>query len=156
MAQGDGDRDRIDGLVDGARRSRLRADDAGRPGRRQSAPAETNPGDIAPDDIMVTGTRIVRDGFKSPTPLTVATQEDILNTSPTNNIADFVNQLPALVGSTRPSNSRLAISSGLAGINALNLRGLGEIRTLVLLDGRRTWDRASPGWSTSTPSRRLW
>jgi iron complex outermembrane recepter protein len=101
-------------------------------------PPETNPGDIAPDDIMVTGTRIVRDGFKSPTPLTVATQEDILNTSPTNNIADFVNQLPALVGSTRPSNSRLAISSGLAGINALNLRGLGEIRTLVLLDGRRT------------------
>ena len=77
-------------------------------------PPETNPGDIAPDDIMVTGTRIVRDGFKSPTPLTVATQEDILNTSPTNNIADFVNQLPALVGSTRPSNSRLAISSGLA------------------------------------------
>jgi outer membrane receptor protein involved in Fe transport len=100
--------------------------------------AQSDAEDIAPDDIMVTGTRIVRNGFQSPTPLTVATQEDILNTSPTNNLADFVNQLPALAGSTRPSNSRLAISSGLAGINALNLRGLGEIRTLVLLDGRRT------------------
>lgn len=93
---------------------------------------------VSPDDLIVTGTRILRNGFQSPTPLTVATQEEIRNTSPTNNLADFVNQLPALAGSTRPSNSRLAISSGLAGLNALNLRGLGEIRTLVLLDGRRS------------------
>ena len=43
---------------------------------------------------IVTGTRIVRDGFQSPTPLTVLTLEDIQNSSPSNNIADFVNQLP--------------------------------------------------------------
>lgn len=104
----------------------------------EAAQARSEAESVSPDDLIVTGTRIVRNGFQSPTPLTVATQEDIRNTSPTNNIADFVNQLPALAGSTRPSNSRLAISSGLAGINALNLRGLGEIRTLVLLDGRRT------------------
>ena len=90
------------------------------------------------DDIVVTGTRIVRDGFEAPTPITVLTQEDIQNTSPTNNVADFVNQLPSLAGSTRPSNSRLNLSSGQAGINALNLRNLGEVRTLVLLDGRRS------------------
>ncbi len=89
-------------------------------------------------DIVVTGTRIARDGYQAPTPLTVLTREDIQNSSPTNNIADFVNQLPALAGSTRPSNSRLNLSSGQAGINALNLRNLGEIRTLVLLDGRRS------------------
>jgi outer membrane receptor protein involved in Fe transport len=89
-------------------------------------------------DIVVTGTRIVRSGFESPTPLNVISLEEIQNTSPTNNIADFVNQLPALAGSTRPSNSRLALSSGAAGINALDLRNLGEIRTLVLLDGRRS------------------
>ena len=76
--------------------------------------------------IVVTGTRVVRDGYQAPTPLTVLTTEDIENTSPTNNIADFVNQLPALAGSTRPSNSRLNISSGQAGINALNLRNLGD------------------------------
>lgn len=90
------------------------------------------------NQIVVTGTRIVRDGFKSPTPLTVMTQEAIQNQSPTNNIADLINQMPALAGSTRPSNSRLAISSGLAGINTMNLRNLGEVRTLVLLDGRRS------------------
>jgi outer membrane receptor protein involved in Fe transport len=89
-------------------------------------------------DIVVTGTRIIRDGFQAPTPLTVLTQEDIQNSSPSNNIADFVNQLPSLAGSTRPANSRLNLSSGQAGINALNLRNLGEIRTLVLLDGRRS------------------
>jgi iron complex outermembrane recepter protein len=96
-------------------------------------------GDTAPfDQIIVTGTRVVRDGFQSPTPLTVVTQQEILNQSPTNNIADFINQIPALAGSTRPANSRLAISSGLAGINTMNLRNLGEVRTLVLLDGRRS------------------
>ena len=89
-------------------------------------------------DIVVTGSRVVRDGFEAPTPITVLTQEDIQNSSPTNNVADFVNQLPSLAGSTRPSNSRLNLSSGQAGINALNLRNLGEVRTLVLLDGRRS------------------
>ncbi len=89
-------------------------------------------------EIVVTGTRIIRDGFQAPTPLTVMTQEEIQNQSPSNNIADFVNQLPSLAGSTRPANSRLNLSSGQAGINALNLRNLGEIRTLVLLDGRRS------------------
>lgn len=92
----------------------------------------------ADEDIIVTGTRVVRDGYLAPTPLTVLSTEDIENTSPTNNIADFVNQLPALAGSTRPSNSRLNLSSGQAGINALNLRNLGEVRTLILLDGRRS------------------
>ncbi len=90
------------------------------------------------NNVVVTGTRIVRDGYRAPTPLTVLTRDDIENSSPTNNVADFVNQLPALAGSTRPSNSRLNLSSGQAGINALNLRNLGEVRTLVLLDGRRS------------------
>ena len=69
--------------------------------------------------ITVTGTRVARDGYQAPTPLTVLNQDEIQNTSPTNNIADFINQQPALAGSTRPSNSRLNISSGQAGINAL-------------------------------------
>jgi Outer membrane cobalamin receptor protein len=90
------------------------------------------------DSIIVTGSRVARSGFESPTPLTILSQQEIQNQSPSNNIADFVNQLPALAGSTRPANSRLNLSSGQAGINALNLRNLGEIRTLVLVDGRRS------------------
>ncbi|SEJ28001.1 TonB-dependent Receptor Plug Domain [Sphingobium sp. AP50] len=106
---------------------------------QDSAAAPQASDEAAPvDQIVVTGTRIVRDGFQSPTPLTVMTRDDIQNQSPTNNLADLVNQMPALAGSARPSNSRLAISSGLAGINTMNLRNLGEVRTLVLLDGRRS------------------
>ena len=97
------------------------------------------------DDVIVTGSRVVRDGYEAPTPLTVLTQEDIQNSSPTNNIADFVNQLPSLAGSTSPANSRLNLSSGQAGINALNLRNLGDIRTLVLVDGRRSVSSAITG-----------
>jgi iron complex outermembrane receptor protein len=117
--------------------------------RAQAAPAEgTDPAtaqtaaapadDAERRDIVVTGTRVVRDGYQAPTPLTVLTAADIENTSPTNNIADFVNEMPALAGSTRPSNSRLNISSGQAGINALNLRNFGETRTLILINNRRS------------------
>jgi hypothetical protein len=75
---------------------------------------------------------------------------------PTNNIADFVNQLPSLAASIRPSNSRLELSNGQAGINALNLRSLGTVRTLVLLDGRRSVGSTANGSSTSTPYRNPW
>jgi outer membrane receptor protein involved in Fe transport len=102
-------------------------------------PTEPTPtGENRDENIVVTGTRVIRDGYQAPTPLTVLTTADIENTSPTNNIADFVNQIPSLAGSTRPSNSRLNISSGQAGINALNLRNFGETRTLILLNGRRS------------------
>jgi outer membrane receptor protein involved in Fe transport len=89
-------------------------------------------------EIIITGSRVARSGFQAPTPLTVLSQQEIQTQSPSNNIADFVNQQPALAGSTRPENSRLNLSSGQAGINALNLRNLGETRTLVLIDGRRS------------------
>lgn len=103
----------------------------------QAEPQTAQSDDRGPD-ILVTGTRIVRDGFQAPTPLQVLTEEDIENSSPTNNIADFVNQIPALAASIRPSNSRLELSNGQAGINALNLRSLGTVRTLVLVNGRRS------------------
>lgn len=105
--------------------------------QEEAAPADST--EAAPaDQIVVTGSRVTRDGFEAPTPVMVLTQEDIQNTSPTNNLADFVNQMPALAGSIRPSNSRLELSNGIAGINALNLRSLGTVRTLVLIDGRRS------------------
>lgn len=105
------------------------------PPPRQPGPAR-HP-DASEESVVVTGSRIANAGFRSPTPLTVISARDIANQSPSNNLADLVNTYPALAGSTRPENSRLALSSGLAGINALNLRALGEIRTLVLVDGKR-------------------
>lgn len=87
--------------------------------------------------VQVTGTRVLRDGYEAPTPVTVVGIEQIQASSPAN-VADFVNELPALSGSISPQNSNASISSGGAGVNALNLRGLGSSRTLVLLDGQRS------------------
>lgn len=117
--------------------------DTANPTTVQEAPPEP---EASGDDLVVTGTRIQRDGFQAPTPLTVLTLEDIQNTSPTNNIADFVNQLPQLAGSTKPANSRLNLSNGSAGINALNMRNLGEGRVLILLDNRRSVGSTIYGW----------
>lgn len=117
------------------------------PALAQEEEAAANSTEAAPtDQIIVTGSRVARDGFEAPTPLVVLTQQDIQNSSPSNNIADFVNQLPQLAGSTRPANSRLNISNGSAGINALNMRNLGESRVLVLVDGRRSVGSTIFGW----------
>ncbi|MEH3107824.1 MAG: TonB-dependent receptor plug domain-containing protein, partial [Sphingomonas fennica] len=62
--------------------------------------------------------------------------EDIQKAAPAN-VADFVNQLPQLSGSTTTRTGNGNTSAGTNGLNTLNLRSLGANRTLVLLDGRR-------------------
>lgn len=88
------------------------------------------------DEVVVTSTRIVRDGYQAPTPTSVIGAAEIAAKAPAN-IADFVNELPAISGSTSPRANVPSLSAGLEGINALNLRALGANRTLVLLDGHR-------------------
>lgn len=89
----------------------------------------------ASGDIVVTGSRIVRNGNSAPTPVTVLSAADIAERSPSN-VADYVNQLPAMgQGNTPRSTTVYANATG--GANQLNARGLGVTRTLVLLDGRR-------------------
>lgn len=100
-------------------------------------PAETQA--LSDDDvsaIIVTSTRVKRDGYSAPTPETVMSAEDIAVASPSN-LADFVNDIPAVAGSSTPRTATVNVSSGSAGSNFLNLRGLGASRTLVLLDSRR-------------------
>lgn len=105
----------------------------------QDAPAAqaSEPEPDVTQEITVTGTRIQRDGYQAPTPLTMINAEDMEATAPAN-VADYVNDIPSLVGSVTPANSNLNISAGTAGVNALNLRSLGAARTLVLLDGQRS------------------
>ncbi len=86
---------------------------------------------------MITGSRLARTGYETPTPVTVIGAED-LAASGQPNLADFVNELPSIAGSSTPSNSNRSLSNGAAGINSINLRSLGNARTLVLLDGRRS------------------
>ena len=86
--------------------------------------------------IVVTGSRVAN-GFKTPTPVTMASSEQLRVAAPTN-LADGLNQLPAFNGSTKTSSPSTTNSrGGSSGQNLLNLRGLGAQRTLILLDGRR-------------------
>lgn len=102
------------------------------------APQEEEPQAAEPAvaDIVVTGSRITRSGFTAPTPTTVVGLADIQKAAPAN-IADFVNQMPQVSGSSTTRTGNNNTSTGTNGLNTLNLRSLGSNRTLVLLDGRR-------------------
>jgi iron complex outermembrane recepter protein len=103
------------------------------PGRAQTAPAAQ----AAPlDEIVVTGSRIVRDGYQAPTPVSVLSADE-LNAMNEAQIADSVNKLPAFSNSQTQRTGAVNLSSGSAGVNILNLRGLGGHRVLILLDGKR-------------------
>jgi outer membrane receptor protein involved in Fe transport len=104
---------------------------------RADVPAKALPQTPILEEIVVTGTRITRNGYEAPTPVTVLNPEEF-QASAARNIADVVNALPTFVGSTVAANSGGNVSSGTAGINALNLRDLGANRTLILLDGERS------------------
>ncbi len=97
----------------------------------QDAPEE----EFELEAMVVTGSRIARSGFDQPTPVTVISDE--LELAGTPNISDFINELPAVMGSAQPSTGNRSLSGGTAGVNSVNLRSMGDTRTLVLLDGHR-------------------
>lgn len=105
---------------------------------------EEQPEAPAGDDIVVTGSRVKRDGYSAPTPETVLSNVEIEAKAPAN-IANFVNQLPQAAASDTPRTQTVQVGSGTAGSNFLNLRGLGASRTLVLLDGRRVVGASTEG-----------
>jgi iron complex outermembrane recepter protein len=95
-------------------------------------------------EIHITGSRVARTANDAPTPVTTIGQDQIKAQAPAN-IADFVNTLPSVRGSSTAANSAGALSNGAAGISALNLRSLGTGRTLVLFDGQRSVVSATTG-----------
>lgn len=99
------------------------------------ASAAAQPVEAAVEEVVVTGSRL-KTGFQTPTPVTVASAEQLKAAAP-NNLADGLNQLPAFAGSTKTSNPSTTNIGATTGQNLLNLRGLGPTRNLILLDGRR-------------------
>ncbi|WP_165837092.1 TonB-dependent receptor [Phenylobacterium hankyongense] len=100
--------------------------------KRDDGDSDDSGGELS--SVTVTGSRIIRDGYEAPSPITVASVADLQLTTPSN-IPDALNKLPEFTGSiTQNSNSNS--TTGVNG-NFLNLRGLGPARTLVLMDGHR-------------------
>ncbi|RVU03207.1 TonB-dependent receptor [Novosphingobium umbonatum] len=90
-------------------------------------------------DIIVTGSRIVRNGDSAPQPVTLVRTEELLKQTPTT-LADGLNALPVFAGSRGPGTSVATTGNAAGGngaANQLNLRSLGAIRNLILLDGQR-------------------
>lgn len=92
--------------------------------------AEANAG-----DIVVTGSRIVANGHKAPTPVTVVSTTELLKKAP-ESIAAGLATLPQFFQSSGANVTSSQARTPSAG-NYLNLRALGQIETLVLLDGQR-------------------
>jgi iron complex outermembrane recepter protein len=87
-------------------------------------------------EVVVTGSRAIRDGSAAPTPVTTVTTEALTQTAPSN-IPDALNRLPQFQLSANQYRSvTFNATSGLQG-NYLNLRALGSQRVLVMLDGTR-------------------
>jgi outer membrane receptor protein involved in Fe transport len=84
--------------------------------------------------ILVTGSRIRRPNLESNVPVTSISGEQFFQQGDTN-IGDTLNDLPQLRSTFAQQNPGLGI--GIAGLNLLDLRGLGTSRTLVLVNGRR-------------------
>jgi len=116
---------------------------AGAAGAQTAAPSPA--GETVVGEVVVTGTRVVRDGYQAPTPTSVIGAAEIAAKAPAN-LADFVNQMPSMASSATPRTTVYQLSSGNYGVNALNLRNLGANRTLVLLDGQRVGVSTLAGW----------
>ena len=82
-------------------------------------------------EIVVTGSRIPSPNLTSVSPVTAVTQEE-LKLQGTTNVETLLNNLPQVF-----ADFGGGVSNGATGTATVNLRGLGNTRTLVLVDGRR-------------------
>jgi iron complex outermembrane recepter protein len=87
------------------------------------------------NDIVVTGSRIAKPELQSATPVAIIGSETIARQGITN-VQDAINQLPQ-VGIPGLSKTNSNFLTGGNGVATINLRNLGDSRTLVLVNGRR-------------------
>lgn len=103
---------------------------------RAPAPADAAAADDAETDqantIIVSGSRIDRAGFVAPSP-TVVIGVQTLEDRAAVNVADVINEVPGFRRTQAPESGGI----GNQGANNADLRGLGPVRTLVLLDRLR-------------------
>ncbi len=87
------------------------------------------------DEVVVTGSRIVANGYQAPTPVTVVSTTELLKKAP-ESLAAGLTRLPQFVGTAGTNVTSSQAGTPSAG-NYLDLRRLGSIETLLLLDGQR-------------------
>ena len=100
---------------------------------QKSAPTDDEDS-ATPKEIVVTGSRIARPNNSSIVPITSISGDQFFQQG-RNNIGDILNDLPQLRSTFAQQNPGLGV--GIAGLSLLDLRSLGTVRTLVLVNGRR-------------------
>jgi outer membrane receptor protein involved in Fe transport len=93
-----------------------------------------NSGAQGEQTITVTGSRIRRPNLESSVPVTSIGGEQFIQQGDVS-VGDTLNELPQLSSTFSQQNPGLGV--GIAGLNLLDLRGLGTSRTLTLVNGRR-------------------
>ena len=90
------------------------------------------------ETVTVSASRINIQGYSQPTPVTMINAASLERDAKVD-IGDAIRELPSVGISDAPDNGSHAgnASQGDAGIDTINLRGLGVVRTLVLFDGQR-------------------
>ena len=85
--------------------------------------------------VLITGSRIASPAAESPSPLQILSSADIAASGATN-LQELLQKNPTMgTPSVSRTNSNFLTSS--AGVTTINLRNLGDSRTLVLVNGRR-------------------
>jgi len=87
------------------------------------------------EEVVVTGTRLAS-GFSAPTPVSVVSAERLQQRAVTS-IGDALNELPSFRATNGPAANGGGAAGGYVGGRVLDLRGLGSVRTLTLVDGKR-------------------
>lgn len=95
-------------------------------------------------EVMVTGSRIIRDGYDTPTPVTIVDAIEF-SRSANSALADVLYTTATFSGGQTIRAGADVPSSNQAGIAGVALRNLGGNRTLVLLDGQRSVPAISTG-----------
>ncbi|KZN47465.1 hypothetical protein N474_12115 [Pseudoalteromonas luteoviolacea CPMOR-2] len=101
---------------------------------QQAAAQESGAQEEKIEKIAVTGSRILRQGMTTVAPVMVISSDE-LNVGGSLNVGDVLATLPQFAQGIESTDN--AYNPANAGLSVPDLRGLGEIRTLVLINGRR-------------------
>ena len=100
-----------------------------------AAQAQQTAAAAEPEQVVVTGSRIISNGNDMPTPVTIISTDELLQSVP-KSVMDGLTDLPIFDGGRSPQTN-VGNSSQNNASHQFNIRNVGITRTLILYDGRR-------------------
>ncbi|MBV9549575.1 MAG: TonB-dependent receptor plug domain-containing protein, partial [Alphaproteobacteria bacterium] len=100
-----------------------------------AAAAQQQQAAAEPEQVIVTGSRVISNGNDMPTPVTIVSTDELLSSVP-KSVMDALTDLPIFDGGRSPQTN-VGNSSQNNASHQFNIRNVGITRTLVLYDGRR-------------------